>query len=39
MLLLRENMRVNILVSVVYAFAMFLLIFRFSRRDRKCKTE
>jgi low temperature requirement protein LtrA len=39
MLLLRENMRVNILISVLYAFAMFLLIFRFSRRDRKCKTE
>ena len=31
MILLRENMRLNILISAVYSFAMFLEIWRFSR--------
>lgn len=39
MLLLRENMRANILITVVYAFLMFWRIYRFSRRNCKIKTE
>ena len=35
MILLRENMRLNILATVIYAFAMFLEIWRFSRQ--KCE--
>ena len=31
MILLRENMRLNILISVVYSFAVFLEIWRYSR--------
>lgn len=38
MLLLRENMRMNILITVVYAFLMFWRIYRFSRRDCKIQT-
>ena len=33
MILLRENMRLNILITVVYAFVMFLEIWRFSRQE------
>ena len=32
MILLRENMRLNILVSVLYAYSQFWMIFQFSRR-------
>lgn len=39
MLLLRENMRANIFITVVYAFLMFWRIYRFSRRNCKIKTE
>lgn len=36
MLLLRENMRLNILLSAIYVFCVFLMIFRFSRQN-ECK--
>ena len=39
MLLLRETMRANIFITVVYAFLMFWRIYRFSRRNCKIKTE
>ena len=37
MLLLREHMRLNILISVVYAFAVFLKIYLFSRQNERKK--
>ncbi len=39
MLLLRENMRLNILVSVLYAAGICLWIYRFSREKDACQRE
>ena len=39
MLLLREQMYLNILLSAVCVYLVFLLILRFSRRNRACQTE
>ena len=36
MLLFRENMRLNIFLSAVYAFTMFFEIWRFSRQNERC---
>ena len=39
MFLFRTNMRINILVSVLYVYAVFFFIYRFSRNRGPCATE